>query len=415
MSFLQHSTQMIFWRGIGISTSVLTAVFLARILGPEDRGVLAIIIYSITMGTLMLQLGFPEALIYIIGQKLYPESSILSTILNYNLILVITTAFPGYLTLYYFFGMSETRAIIVIISIIVSIPLTFGRHILLAKKQFNYYSYSVVFELTLYLMLIALFTIWLEISINFVLISYAISLSITLIILTIYFFKMYTLEIKPKFEINILKLCFKHGIHLFATGFGGFFIQRINYYFLELFSGTRSVGLYTVANSLPSIFSAVPQQLATVIYSHSSGEKDDSNRVHLTIKIFCLVFVVSLFIIIPMCFYAESIVLIVFGDAYAGTGKAMIILTISMTLAGLTSLLFNSIAGAGLHKYGTVVLFINIITLSISGFILIPKNNFEGAAISVLITSFVSFVYIIIVFITKNPKFHLKSFLGYGK
>ena len=86
-----------------------------------------------------------------------------------------------------------------------------------------------------------------------------------------------------------------------------------------------------------------------------------------------------------------------------------------MTLAGLTSLLFNSIAGAGLHKYGTVILFINIITLSISGFILIPKNNFEGAAISVLITSFVSFVYIIIVFVTKNPKFHLKSFLGYGK
>ena len=64
------------------------------------------------MGTLMLQLGFPEALIYIIGQKLYPESSILSTILNYNLILVITTAFPGYLTLYYFFGMVKPEQLL---------------------------------------------------------------------------------------------------------------------------------------------------------------------------------------------------------------------------------------------------------------------------------------------------------------
>jgi O-antigen/teichoic acid export membrane protein len=415
MSFAKHSMQMLVWRAVTMLVSTATVILLARWLGPVDRGDLAIYVLSVSLAALVIQFGLPEAMIFAIGAKQYPERQITSTILTYSLLLSLLVAAAGYLVLVYWLGLEAFVSGLLLCALVLLVIVTIIRHVLLARKEFGRYSISVIWEMSTYLAVLVLMKKSGTLSVEFAVLAYMLSqLSALLFILISHRREGSPLVTPGGFRPEILGYCYKYGLHLFITGIGSFGARRINFFLLESILGSRAVGLFAAANSIPTVFSNLPQQLGTVLYSHVASASSEDYGVRLTIIVFKVLAGLSAVLIVPVAVFAEPLVILLFGLEFEGIARAMVILTVGMASAGLGNLLFNYLAGTGLPKYGSHMTFINVGLVTLLAFMWIPTAGVEGAAWAQSVTSVANLVFVSAVF-CRRFKVRLSSLLTFSK
>jgi O-antigen/teichoic acid export membrane protein len=402
---------MLIWRSLATILSAATAVLIARYLGPEDRGVFAMLLLYLSLFALLLQFGMPEALIYLLGSRKYIEQEILGSTL---VLIVITSIFfmpASYFALIEFSKSSFSISLGLVIAGIFLIIATYGRHLLLGVKRFADYSMSLIVESFSYLMGVTALSVLDKITIPNVLVAYALSLALSATVAWIFVFKrMPEKPIINQSSSTIINDCAQRGVHLFLVGLGGFGVQRICYFFLELFIGSSAVGLYVAAYAVPALISNGAQQLSTVLYSHVSAGKSDRSRLSLTLAVFHTQMIVGIILLIPIATFSEEIIMLLFGQAFAGIGNAVTILGFAMLMAGLSSSLLNSFAGMGMNKIGGLHTALVLITVATFSFILVPKYGLVGAAIAQLLANTFGLSLIIIAY-RRNQKIKLQRFI----
>lgn len=399
MSFLGDSAKMIGWRGISILLGAANAILLARWLGPADRGTLAVYLLSVGLGAVVLQLGIPEALIYLVGTRTYPLRDVVATALAYCAVVGCVVGLAAFVTMAGWFALTPTMAALLATAVGLTMVLSTVRHVLLGQKRFVAYSLSTVFEVGTYLLVAT--TLWIQDSLTLqtVVGAYLLSVVISAVVAVALLRASGALSLSRRhLQLPILTACVRRGFHLFLVGLGGFGVQRINYFALEAVAGSKSVGLFTAANTLPRLVANLPQQLAITLYSHVSNRDSGDRGVEATTAITSSLAAFFALILVPLWYLAESFVQLLFGQEFAGIGDVMVILTASMMLSGLGSLLFNALAGLGEHSYGSKLTLLNLSVLIVLAAALIPAYGLPGAAWAQLLTNFVNLAYMVAVF-----------------
>jgi len=393
MGIVSSSIKIIGGRIISIFISFLTGVILARYLGAEDRGLLSLYLYTIGFVVLILNGGIAESSIYLLNRGDLDKNLIIRNqifyLFNISLIFVIVT-----LLLKPFIGQIKSSDFYCLIPIVALMLFnSLFRHYLLSEKKIGFYTSSVIIENIGYLILVFI-TAVLKLSFLFILLSNLASQVIVLIYLT----KKLKLVL-PKFGfplVNFLyiKESYAFGLHLFFTGLGGFGLQRLGFYVLNYFSGTRSVGLYTVASTLPSIYENLPQQISTIAYTYAAAENDVNQRKKIAIGISKLVLYCVFFAALPVFFFADKIVILIFGSEFKNLGDLTILLTISTIFSGLSGIFYNFLAGIGKPKFGTYLTILNLSVIFITSVFFVSHFGLIGAAWAKLVSSIVSVVFI---------------------
>lgn len=409
MSFSKEAFKILFWRAGSIVLSLITGILIARFLGPATRGEYAIISLSIILTTITINFGTPEASIYLIGKNHYKFTEIVSTQLIISTILSLlisllsiiiyytTNVFSyEYLTLQVF--------IYAVLSIIIQVYLTQVRHFILGLKKFDRFNASIIIENTFFFGLVLLFVTLNMLTLPYVILSYLLG-GVFAILFTFPLFKSVYIvfnmkSFKSKLYLDSLKL----GSNLYFTGLGGFGIQRINFFILQYFYGVKSVGLYSVANTLPTFFENLPQQFSTLLYSFISNSKNAKYSIGLSSTVFRITLYISLLVSLPFFLFADHIVLLLFGPAYSEISLALIILLSGMVFSGLSGLLINYLAGEGKAKYGTYVTIITLLVISVTGFFLIPEFNYNGAALARTIAGISGFIYVVFTYLNRTKE-----------
>jgi O-antigen/teichoic acid export membrane protein len=199
---------------------------------------------------------------------------------------------------------------------------------------------------------------------------------------------------------DVLGRCFRYGFHLFTTGLGGFGAQRINFFLLEWLSGSRAVGLFAAANSIPALFSNLPQQLATVLYSHvSRSGAEEGGR--LTLAVVKVLAMTCVLLFIPVLIWRDELAKLLFGTEFAGIGVTMVVLSGAMALAGLTGVIVNALAGIGQPKYGSYMTYLSLTLIATLGAWLTAWRGLEGAALAQFVAAAIVLVCMATVFCRK--------------
>ena len=385
------SFKMLVWKGLTVSVSAFTAILLARWLGPDLRGELAIIVLTLSLATLIFQLGFPEATIYILGShdqnSRTNEFVIIGIGLAIAIVFIILTAAlvtlvsPIKLGLYFMLSLSGGASILA----------TFLRHVFLAKKFFHLYNITIATEVLVYLAGIILLKFLGELNLFGVVVAYFLSLLLAVFVSILLLDTDFRKEHKEPIEIRkILKMCISKGKHFFIVGLGGFGTQRLNYFLLEHLSGIRSVGLFAAASTLPSFVGMIPQQVATVAYSHVATSGEEKSPLRLVKPVLQVMFSGVVIAVVVLTFYADSLVALVFGPEFSSIGDTMVILCLAAGLSGIGSICVNALSGFGMPQIGTYMTMVSIPCILIFGVILIPIYGLFGAALSLLGTSLVT-------------------------
>lgn len=415
-SFLSDIFNSFFWRIITTAINLVIGIILARYLGAEGRGVYAIVILTIVLLTLISNFGIPNATIYYVGKEKDNIQNIFSTGLIHALIsaslvlggILLIMFNPWSTTL--FFSANHSIYLLALAALVPQAIASQIKHFIIGQKKIVLYNRLMTLDVLLLSMSLGLFVIILDYGIQGAILGYVISSFIGLIVNS-YFVREYLQAFQlSNIDIPFFKNAFKLGRQFFATGIGGFGIQRVNYLLLEWFHTATSVGLYTVASALPTLFLIIPSQLATILYPWVANTENEKDKVKLTLLTIKVSFYICLLLMIPLSLFIQTIIILLYGIEYKDTYIAALILLIGMLFSGLAGVIVNYLAGIGKPQYGVYLTIINILGLVLFGCIFIPNGNIEGAAIAKTTAEFISIVYLFFVFIN-HSKVRLKEIL----
>jgi O-antigen/teichoic acid export membrane protein len=405
---LKDVTYSFLWRGLTVVINILIGILLARYLGVDDRGAYAVVILTLTLLCLLVNFGIPDATVFLLGQKKMAIEELAISGFVYNLVVGIAISLLAYCLLFYdqnsivFSTASRSAYTIVLIAVIPQSLTTFITLFLLGLKKVIQYNKLMTFMIVtqLFCLLGAVFFSSFELE-NAVK-AYVLACFINLLLAFYYFagcLKSFSL-IHIKKEAITAGL--KYGKPFFATGLGGFALQRMNYKWLEYTHNSAAVGLYAVASSLPNFVGIIPAQLATVLYSWISNAESDEERHKIVTTVFKIAFWSCLLISALIVCFIKPIILLLYGQAYLAASIPAIILLFAAIGTGLSGVFINYLSGIGQPKYGAYLTILDIVLLFIIGYIVIPNFGVEGAAFSSLLTNLIALIYIGFVFLRQS-------------
>jgi O-antigen/teichoic acid export membrane protein len=384
-------------RGFGMVIGVTNAIFLARWLGPESRGQLAIILISITFATTLIEFGLPQAFIYIVGKGKYSDREITSSAITLSIVTAVFAGIVTYIILTSFTIVDKRIAIFMLVGVVFGVFSSYALHILMGKELFVVYNIITILQLAFYLT----GSCWLKINdaISVVHIVEAYSISVVLSSVISCGWLLRSFSVLPGWRHiskSLIREAVSKGFHLFITSIGAVVSQRITFYLLDYFSGLRAVGLYTVASAIPRTAATVPQQFATAIYARSSRERTHKSLHADIVFIMQILFIAGGLILLALIPLADELMLLLYGNEYAGVGTILLLLLVAAGISSFASIFFNALAGIGMQYVGTLMIVIMASVTTILGIILVPPHGAEGAACAQLVGSGAGLLYVCI-------------------
>ncbi len=415
MSFSRDVFSSFVWRAGTILLNFVIGIIIARCLGAEERGMYAIVTLTIVLISILGNFGVPDALIYLIGKKKYPIEHILVSGLIYSTITGIIFSILAVVLIQsplknLFSSASIEIYYIAFLAIIPQMISAQIRHSILGLKKVNKYNQLLTIEV-LFLLISMFVLVWLmDLKIEGAIIAYGIASILSFFIHLIYLKSELTRWAIGFFNFGILKEALKLGSNFFLTGIGGFGVQRTNYIFLEVFHSSSSVGLFSVAGSLPNLFAIIPSQIALILYPWIASSTNEHDKVKLSATVIRHTLFLGILVTIPFLFIMKPLIIFLYGAEYSSGSLAAIILMFGMIFSGVGGIIINYLAGVGKPVYGVYLTVLNIIFILIFGFLLVPSLEINGAAITRTIAALVGISFLIYAFIL-NTKVSFKELI----
>lgn len=215
-----------------------------------------------------------------------------------------------------------------------------------------------------------------------------------------------------RFEPQEIIQRIKDSLHVFLAIFGANLFNSVNVLILAGLTSTYTVGLYNGADRLKKAANSVPEQIGNAFFPRVSHlfHKDRAMAIAATRKSITFSFLISLFIVIFTFFFADYVVRILLGEAFHDSANVLRVAVCGFIFgnvcypAGLQILIPH-----GLAKQRMYVMFIvGLINIPVCC-LLAWKYGAIGAASALVLSEFLVFLGILRIMIRHNL---LKTYLS---
>ena len=191
--------------------------------------------------------------------------------------------------------------------------------------------------------------------------------------------------------------------------------MKIDQVMIKEMISTEAVGLYSAAIRLTEIWYVIPMVIASSIFPGLINAKKESEILYYKRlqKFYDLMAFLSLAIVLPIFFFADPIVNLLYGDQYSQAGNVLMISVFSgvFVFFGIASGRWFIIENLQIYLFYRALA--GVFTAVMFNFLLIPKYGINGAAFATLFSQFFSF-YLFNIFnrITRNTFYSIGSFFN---
>ena len=365
-------------------------------LGPENRGVLAMFSINVIIVSLVSSFGIPELLIlkYQPNNNLNFSFLILGVFLSTSLFIVVASLFYTFTNNYYVNYLPYVPLLLLIAYF--ESYISHFRHYCLGMKNISLYNYINIVQAVVYFISTTFFIVSNNMTLLNIVISIIIS-RVTVIFVSVGFlFRGRPYYLNRNFYSDGIRYIMRNSYKFFGSGVISYLNQRIVYWFLSINFNKHTIGLYAVAEAVPNMVNNLVSQIGVILYPYVSNDKQNGKK-HLIISLSILGIFATLLLIVLLLF-GRKLFLFVYGEQYIDSFKPMVILSLAIIFSNFSNLVINYLIGNG--KINTLLQYsiISITVISISITILI-KYGIIGGALSVLFASATSFIFIMLVFI----------------
>lgn len=187
----------------------------------------------------------------------------------------------------------------------------------------------------------------------------------------------------PEFSFSgaVIRSMFSYGWKTQLSALMQFMNYRLSFYFLEVYRGIASVGVFSIGVALSEGIWAVSRSLSTILYSkvvNSSNQLESVDAAKVAIKLSFLV--TSFFVLIILCVPSE-VYTIVFGEAFYQTKLIFMLLSPGILAIAVSNIVGSYFAGVNRLQVLNIKSFVGLAFTVISSVYVIPRWGIIGACV----------------------------------
>jgi O-antigen/teichoic acid export membrane protein len=391
-----------------ILISLINSILLSRFLGVENRGSFVLLSASVLLISYLVSFGFNTGITYYssksksLGKELLTSSILFSLIISIVVSLIIVLIL-GDKTFYTFFP-KGVNTFLILISLFVGVFLSSVNSNLSSYcasiDKFKKINQSKIYaQVILLLTLITLQLIFgnnTVINKNLIVIIFCIPIfAQTIPFIPLIFSLNYSLK---HFKIKPFQSLFKWGIVPYFASLFQFLNYKLDFWFIDYYSGEAALGEYSLSSSLAQLLWVVPASIGTVLFPTvvklvKSEKRKQTNR--LALLTLSIAIIGGTFVY----FFSDFIIPLVYGAEYSLSSNYLKILIIGSVPYTTSMIIASYFLGVNKPKLNLWSSFIGFLITLVLNVIFIPKFGVIGAAWTtstsyIITTAIVVFLYL---------------------
>lgn len=382
-----------------IFIALIIGILIARVLGPDGRGQLALIFLYTQTFSWLFSLALPKANIYILNTSQSPD--IVSKIFTHSILFSLFFGFIASLLLIFFLenlidGVNDTvinsaRVYIFCIPLII-----LGDNILnifLGLRRYYLFNIKRALLPTLYVLSIIILYFFNELNLKNMLIIQ--SLNICLEVLISFLMLRYFYRLELSLDFSIIKKVFSYGLKSYPNQVAEIGGQGVDQILTAPFLSSHDFGIYTVARLFASQMNVITTSVQAVIFPEVASRKK-SDAIDLLFKLLVFITPICLVVFIGMEVFGPFFITLLLGEDFFQSGNLMRFLLIAFLFTGLSQILQNGFYGLSKQFDAGIIEWTYLALCSILLTILIPNYGLYGVAYAFVAASVVRFfIYLI--------------------
>ena len=384
MRFLKSVSTTLVFKAIAMAAGLAVSIVIARVLGPEGRGVYALVMTIIVMSASFGVFGLTAANTFFVAKN----GQLARTIGTQSVIAGLAGALLSILVIYFlhtmnpaiFKGLNDVT--LELTSAMIPLFLWgnlfafayLGRGKILAFNSFETGQRAIFFVLSLLIL-------WhwqksLEIYLAAV-------LSVIGILVMVYIINYYRdISHGPIYESGYTATSLGYGIKSYMATLLTLTVMRSGVLFTNYFGGNENAGFFAVAQQISELVIIIPTVVGTVLF----GRISRGDSYYLTPLVLRTITALFLPVTLLLFYVGDWLIISIFGEAFTGAIVPLKIMLPGAFLLGLEVIMAKDIAGRG-YPWPAVLAWVPVLIINVVGFVvLIPRFGVNGAAISVSIS-----------------------------
>lgn len=360
--------------------SFTVSVILARLLGPEGKGVVTALFVVPNIVISIADLGVRQASAYFIGREIYSVKDVLSSSLFLWLITSLLSV--GIVLIYYSMDSLQEYGWVLILIALLFIPIklltTYLNGIIQGKQKIGNINLKGIITFIVNILGVLLLVWLLDLGV----VGAAFVTLLVAIAGMLYYLKVVRKisVIKLKYIKPIPQNLFKKGI-TFALAL---FILTLNYkidiLFLERMVSSAEVGIYSVGTNLAELIWQLPAAISIVLFARSANSKTDQEAHNRSAKLLRITLPLLFIICIVFALISNHFVTLIYGQDFQQSAEVINILLPGVLVIVISKILHPDMAARGYPLYGLLVFIGPLILNIILNTLWIPSFGIYGAA-----------------------------------
>jgi len=362
--------------------SFVISIILARILGPEGKGIITAVFVVPNLIISLADLGIRQATAYYVGKKLYPLQDVFSSIL---VMWGITSSIAIFIVTFYFFtGASGIYGWSLLIIVLISIPLNLLNNyisgVLLGKERIGSINLKDLLSLVVNLISILILVWFLDLgvigaAVTQVLIALFVSIYLLLILKKLVRFRFKVIESLP---VLLMKKGISYALALFVINLN----YKIDIIFIEKLMTPSDVGIYSIGVALSELVWQLPAVIGMVLFAKSANSKSDIVAVERTTRLLRISWIPLTVICFALWIFSPLFISVLYGEEFISGVSVIRWLVPGILIMVLFKILNADLAGRGYPLFALRVYLITLGLNIILNIFLIPKMGIDGAALA---------------------------------
>lgn len=386
-----------------------SSVLVARWLGPEGTGALAVLNVTVALALQLGSAGLPSATTYFVARD---RSALASVWINgiifsffVGSVLAIIVIALGSLKPDLFNGVSSRLITIVALSIPFQLLTLLGLNLLLAIdriKSMN--SFDALPSLLLFVNAIVVLVIWRQ-QLP-MLVSFNTVATIGLSLLLVWYVARITRTLRRP-NISLLKMMLTYGLKFYVSIVASFIIFRVDLLIVNRFRGAEAAGVYAVAAQMSFLLIMLPGVIASLLFPRVASLQDETAAYTVEVTRH------TSFVMLIVCAgaAAASFALpVVYGPRFGEATMFLLIMLPGIFFISLESVLVQHFTGTGLPAIIPVFWLITMLANIGLNLALIPVWGARAAAINSTISYALIFILVAAYFCRRTGRNPLAVF-----
>lgn len=398
MNFIRDSINVFFTRIFVYIIMIGISIYIARVLGPEAKGIYSLLTQFVFISVLLMKLGIDNAAVFFLGKredisKIYPNIISLTIISSLIIVLSLTLSLD-FLSNTLLKNVELILILIALFSIPFKMSTEMSSSVILGMNKIKLLNSLRIIHFLLLLITFAVFVILFKLNLKGAIFGFV----FTEVVMTfIYLFIISSWsKICLRFEPAMVKKLLNYGLRGFLGQLFLLLIFRLDFFLLNYFKDTKSVGFYSIAVSFGELLSFIPEVIGMLLFpkllSSDAGTVDEN-----TIRVLRPLLILLVILTALLFGFVSWIVPLIYGEQYAHSIPLIRILLPGFLMMSFYYIFFSYFFSKGKPEVVTFVLSSTMAFKALLAIILVPLRGAEGAAISSTIAyTFCGLTFIII-------------------